>query len=204
MQKGVHYSSSPGATRLLPWSRSTLCLMALAGSCHLHLVFWAGLLEQFVLVLPSCMVACSTPGKEVWASCRRGHGACLLPPFSVPPPWSCSEDLSALHSESLGRHHVDTRGLGDWVFVLSNGLHILCLPSPRLRFLAFGRGHTPAWQESEVTESVCADIVAKKNNANFFPCICGALCTLWATIGFFSHPDSLCLSGPTVCQVEDS
>lgn len=89
-----------------------LCLMELAGSCHLHLVFWAGLLEQFVLVLPSCMVTCSTPGKEVWASCRRGHRACLLPPFSVPPPWSCSEDLSALHSESFGRHPVDTRWPG--------------------------------------------------------------------------------------------
>lgn len=100
--------------------------------------------------------------------------SCLLFLFLFPGP------AMKIFLLSIVSHLADTMltlgGLGDWVFVLSNGLHTLCLPSPRLRFLAFGRGHTPVWQESEVTESVCADIVAKKNNANFFPCICFVLC----------------------------
>lgn len=42
-------------------------------------------LNSSVCVSPSCMVTSTTLGKEAWASCRRGHGACFLLSFFLLP-----------------------------------------------------------------------------------------------------------------------
>lgn len=69
-------------------------------------VFWAGLLEQ----LCSCMGTSSTRlGKRLGQLWKRSWS--LLPASSLSSSFLVlqSKEPSALHSESLGRHHVDTQ-----------------------------------------------------------------------------------------------
>lgn len=96
--------------------------------CHLQLVFWAGLLEQ----LCSChtfLHGDKQHTRERGLGQRRRRSWYLLPDFFLPPPWSSRvRSLLVFIVSHLVGTMLTLSALGNWAFMLSNGLPILHPP----------------------------------------------------------------------------